>query len=237
MPNASPHLYIVRKIHEIKTYLQAIELVVSGLKTELDLTRSLLYRTWLKHQNNCKIAASKDTMPASIEFLTKKVDSQNMVLTVQESQGSNYEKICIQIKELGFVSGNKVRDPSPKVNTSQVAYEHIVKFLGDLPYESFYIMLLDSSNQLIKTVCVSEGGISGTLVDLKKIYKIALDNYTTSMILSHNHPSGNLQPSGRDGVLTKRIIEAGKLLDIIVIDHLIIGRDSYYSFADEGLMG
>jgi DNA repair protein RadC len=97
-------------------------------------------------------------------------------------------------------------------------------------------MLLDNSTQLIKTVRINEGGISGTLVDLKKVYKIALDNYTSSLILAHNHPSANLQPSYQDKKLTKKIINAGKLLDINVLDHLIIGWDNYFSFADEGMI-
>jgi DNA repair protein RadC len=75
------------------------------------------------------------------------------------------------------------------------------------------------------------------MVDPKKLFKTALDNYSASLILSHNHPSGNLNPSEGDTKLTKKIIGGGKLLDIAVIDHLIIGMDGYFSFADEGLMG
>jgi len=228
----------VGKSHEIQTYLKDIEILVHNLKTELDLTRNLLYRVWLKQpKNNCKIADDKENLPIDIEFITNKISDKNMVLTVQDSSGSNYEKITTQIKELGFNSGYKAREPKLKLNTSRVAYEHILTFLGDQPYESFYLILLDNNNQLIKTVKVSEGGITGTLVDLKKIYKIALDNYTSAMLLTHNHPSGNLQPSSSDEILTKKIIAAGKLLDITVIDHLIIGHNEYFSFADEGIMG
>jgi DNA repair protein RadC len=95
---------------------------------------------------------------------------------------------------------------------------------------------LDASKKVVKTVCVSEGGISGTMVDPKRIFKIALDSYCSGIIISHNHPSGNLTPSTGDTKLTKKIIDGGKLLDITVIDHLIIGMDDYFSFADEGLM-
>lgn len=217
----------MKKVHEIQSYFKEVEQLVYTLKTELDLTRELLYRTRLQQQPNSKVVVCQET---------KKVDYQSTVLTVQDSMECNYKRITTQLQELGLGSGHKVRTQSRKFNTSRIAYNHIVSFLGNLPYESFYLMLLDNSNQLIKTVCVSEGGISGTLVDLKRVYKIALDNYTTGLILAHNHPSGNLQPSNQDQVLTKKIIEAGKLLEIKVLDHLIIGWNGYFSFTDEGII-
>ena len=236
MQNAASELYIVKKLHEIQSYLNSVEQLAYNLKTELDLTRHLLYRSWLIQQHNCKIASPKEIMPDGIEFQTKKVGSQNLVLTVQDSMESNYKKIANQLKELGLGSQYKARTQTQKYNTSRLAYDHIVTILGNLPYEAFYLMLLDNSTQLIKTVRISEGGISGTLVDLKKVYKIALDNYTSNLILAHNHPSGNLQPSYQDKELTKKISDAGKLLDINVLDHLVIGWDNYFSFADEGMI-
>jgi DNA repair protein RadC len=89
---------------------------------------------------------------------------------------------------------------------------------------------------VIRKCSISEGGISGTVVDPKKIFKIALDNHASSIILGHNHPSGNLQPSDADHKITKKIKEAGMMLDVAVLDHLIIGDDRYYSFADEGVL-
>ena len=237
MLNASPELYIVRKIHEIKTYLQAIEHVVSGLKTELDLTRELLFRTWLRHQDGLEIERNNLTVPNEAQFITKKDLDGSTVLMVQNSISSNYDRLSNQLQEMGFNIGRKRQIQIIKLNNSQAAYKHIKPFLSDLPYESFYIILLNASNQLIKTVCISEGGISGTVLDPKKLFKIALDNYATGLFLAHNHPSGNLNPSTDDTKLTKKIIEGGKLLDITVIDHLIIGNDEYFSFADEGIMG
>lgn len=226
----------MRKSQEIQDYLESVEQLAYNLKKELDLTRQLLYRCWLAHQENCKIVSPKIIIPDGIEFQTKKVGNQNWVLTVKDTAECKYRKIATQLQELGLGSRYKVRTPSQKFNTSRIAYEHIVTFLGNLQYETFYIILLDNSTQLIKTARISEGGISGTLVDLKKVYKIALDNYTSSLILAHNHPSGNLQPSSQDKVLTEKIIEAGKILDIKVLDHLIIGWDNYFSFADEGIL-
>lgn len=220
------------KFHDVKSYFLDIEHIVLNLKTELDLTRNLLYRTWLKQQQDCKMMDEGTVIPDDIEFISKK-----SVLLVQESSGSNYEKIVTQLHLLGFHIVHERQEMKVKLNTPMTVYNHIKPYLLNQPYESFYIILLNSSNRLIKTVRVSEGGISGTVVDLKRIFKIALDHYATGIILSHNHPSGNLRPSSSDEVLTKRIIEAGELLDIKIIDHLIIGGDGYYSFSDDGIMG
>jgi len=89
---------------------------------------------------------------------------------------------------------------------------------------------------VIEKCNISEGGISGTVVDPKKIYKIALDKHASSIILGHNHPSGNVQPSEADQKITKKIKDAGFMLDVAVLDHIIIGDDKYYSFADEGTL-
>jgi len=237
LPNASPELYTVRKIHEIKTYLQAIEHVVSDLKTELDLTRELLFRVWLSHQGGLVIESNDVTVPNEATFSSKQDLDGNTVLMVQNSIRSDYDKICNQLQELGFHARIKEPDQTIRLNNSKEVYKHIKPFLKDLPYEYFYLTMVNASNQLIKTVCISEGGISGTVLYPKKLFKIALDNYATGLILAHNHPSGNLNPSAGDTKLTKKIIEGGKLLDINVIDHLIIGRDSYFSFADEGFDG
>ena len=177
------------------------------------------------------------TVPNEAQFTVKLDDHGNSMLFVQNSIQSNYDKITRQLKDLGFHTRKREQKQPPiQFTTSRVVYEHVLPLFVDSPYESFYIMLLDNSNQLIKTVHVNEGGISGTLVDPKKIFKIALDNYTSGMIISHNHPSGNIQPSESDKRLTKKIIEGGQLLDINVIDHLILGRDGYFSFSDDGIM-
>ena len=121
-----------------------------------------------------------------------------------------------------------------KISKSTDAFEIFRSLIGDLPYEEFWILMLSKANKVIKKVRISEGGVSGTVVDPKKIYKIALDHHASSLILGHNHPSGNIHPSEADQKITKKIKECGILLDIAVLDHLIIGDDRYYSFADEG---
>lgn len=121
-----------------------------------------------------------------------------------------------------------------KISKSSDAFEIFKSLIGDLPHEEFWILLLNKANRIIKKVRISEGGISGTIVDPKKIFQICLVQHTISIVLGHNHPSGNIQPSEADIKITKKIKDCGILLDIAVLDHIIVGDDRYYSFADEG---
>jgi len=121
-----------------------------------------------------------------------------------------------------------------KISRSTDAFEIFKSLMGDLPHEEFWLLLLNKANRVIKKVRTSEGGISGTVVDPKKVFKTCLDYSATSIILGHNHPSGNIQPSEADQKITKKLRDCGLLLDIAVLDHIIIGDDKFYSFADEG---
>jgi len=123
-----------------------------------------------------------------------------------------------------------------KITSSKEAYEIFRGVMGNRPYEEFWIILLNKANCILRQSCISEGGISGTVVDPKKIFKIALDHRATSIILGHNHPSGEVKPSEADARITKKIREAGSLLDVAVLDHLILGEDRFYSFADDGAL-
>ena len=123
-----------------------------------------------------------------------------------------------------------------KITSSKDIFDVFCPQFMDLPHEEFHLLLLNRSNMVIRKEFVSRGGISGTVVDPKIIFKIALEHLASSIILCHNHPSGNLKPSAEDISLTKKIKEAGMLLEIPILDHLIISDTSYYSFADEGMM-
>ena len=124
----------------------------------------------------------------------------------------------------------------PKITSSQTAYQQIADVLEDLPHEEFWVLLLNRANQLIEKRNVSKGGVSGTVADAKLIFKPAIEKLASSVIICHNHPSGNLKASQADLKLTRKIVEAGKSLDIAVLDHLIVGNQAYLSLADEGLM-
>lgn len=123
-----------------------------------------------------------------------------------------------------------------KIRSSRDAFEIFRNTMGDKPYEEFWILLLNRANKIIRKHPISEGGISGTVVDPKKIFKISLDHHASAIILGHNHPSGLLTPSEADIHITRKLVEAGKLLEIGVLDHLIVSDSGFYSFADEGRM-
>jgi len=124
----------------------------------------------------------------------------------------------------------------PLVRSSRDSYHAISTILADLPHEEFWILMLNRANRIISRERVSMGGVTGTVVDARIVFKRALDMLACSIVLCHNHPSGNLSPSQADIDLTKKMKAAGKTLDIQVVDHLIISDEGYYSFADEGLL-
>lgn len=127
-------------------------------------------------------------------------------------------------------------DKRPKVNSSKDAYNSISPLLSDLQHEEFWVIYLNRNNEILKQENISKGGVSGTIADSKIIFKSAIESLASAMILCHNHPSGNLKPSNADIQLTKKLQEAGIMLDIPVLDHLIIGEKDYFSFSDEHLM-
>lgn len=122
------------------------------------------------------------------------------------------------------------------ITGSQSVYQVLRRHLVDLNHEEFWILLLSRSCKIIAKELISKGGLSGTVADPKIIFSIALQHQASSIILAHNHPSGNLKPSQQDIDLTRKIHQAGKVLDIGVLDHLIITDGGFYSFADEGLL-
>lgn len=138
--------------------------------------------------------------------------------------------------ELGRRRKESEPDEKPKVVTSSDVAHIFRPLLSDLPHEEFWFLMLNRNNLVIDKAMVSQGGLSGTIIDVRIILKTALEKLASSIVLCHNHPSGNLTPSEADKEITKKIKEAGKYMDIPVIDHLIIANDAYFSFADEGLI-
>ncbi len=122
------------------------------------------------------------------------------------------------------------------ITGSRDAFDFFQPLLGDLNHEEFWVMVLDRGNKIKDTFKASQGGVTGTVTDVKIIIKAALEKLANSIILCHNHPSGNLQASDADRKITKKISEAAKYMDIQVLDHIIIGQNSYLSFADEGML-
>ena len=128
---------------------------------------------------------------------------------------------------------SEVRE-KPVIKSSRDSFEYIYPEVADLPHEEFYVLYLNKSNRVITHKHISSGGVSGTVADTKIILKNAVELLASSIIAVHNHPSGNTNPSHADIELTRKLKEASKLLDILLLDHLIIGEKKYHSFADNG---
>ena len=123
-----------------------------------------------------------------------------------------------------------------KITSSKIIFEIMQPIIGELPHEEFWVLYLNNANKVITKNQLSKGGMTGTVVDVRIIFKSALESGAVGIILCHNHPSGNLKPSEADIEITKKVKTAGKSLDINVLDHLIITQNGYYSFADEGIL-
>jgi DNA repair protein RadC len=124
----------------------------------------------------------------------------------------------------------------PIVKSSKDIAQYLKALLKDFTYEVFAVLFLNQANKINHFEIVSRGGITGTVADPRIILKRALEEDATSIVLSHNHPSGSLKPSKADEVLTQKIKEAAQYFDIKVIDHIIVSEEGFYSFADEGLL-
>ncbi|WP_073486900.1 MULTISPECIES: DNA repair protein RadC [unclassified Flavobacterium] len=122
-----------------------------------------------------------------------------------------------------------------KIISSKNTFEIMQPIIGELSHEEFWVLFLNNSNKVISKSQLSKGGITGTIVDIRLVFKLALENGATGLILCHNHPSGNLNPSDADKQITKKIKTAGEILDVKILDHLIITETKYYSFVDEGI--
>jgi len=124
----------------------------------------------------------------------------------------------------------------PQIKCSKNVADIFIPLLSDLTHEEFWILFLNRSNKVIARMKLSQGGISGTVTDVRMVMKKAIEYLASGIIVCHNHPSGNLNPSESDTRITQKIKEAGSLMDIQLLDHLIISDKDYYSFADNGLL-
>ncbi|EDM34054.1 DNA repair protein [Pedobacter sp. BAL39] len=138
--------------------------------------------------------------------------------------------------ELGRRRKNTEAKAVVQIRSSADSYQQLLPVFSDLTHEEFWILLLNRANHVIGNFQISKGGLSGTVADPKVIFKTALEHNAAAIILSHNHPSGNCKPSADDLSITKKIVAAGKVLDLPVIDHLIVTNKMCFSFTDEGLI-
>ena len=137
--------------------------------------------------------------------------------------------------ELGSrASSDALKVEKVQIRNSSIAYDYMRPYLDGLDHEEFWMLLLKQNAQPIRPVRIGQGGLTATAVDVRVLLREAITANAPSIMVFHNHPSGNLSPSQQDIVLTEKICEAAKILDIRVLDHIIIGIEQYYSFNDEG---
>ncbi|KPH14174.1 DNA repair protein RadC [Chryseobacterium sp. ERMR1:04] len=138
--------------------------------------------------------------------------------------------------EIGKRRASQEIPEKPVISNSNDAYQILKNQLSDLRTEEFWAVFLNQSNKVLHTSQLTQGGINQSIVDVRILFKIALDHFSTGIIIAHNHPSGNLKPSKEDIDITQKIKEGGALLNIQLLDHLIVTQNSYLSFSDEGLL-
>lgn len=138
--------------------------------------------------------------------------------------------------ELGRRRGSEEEVELKKISSSKSVFDIMQPIIGELIHEEFWVLYLNNSNKVIYKSQLSKGGITGTVVDIRIVFKTAFEQNAVNIILCHNHPSGILQASDADKQITRKLKDAGKMLDINVLDHVIVTSSGYISFADEGLM-
>jgi DNA repair protein RadC len=158
---------------------------------------------------------------------------------IKHEKKTNVNLFTSSIQEIEIYYRNKVKaSERPKICGSRDAYEHFLSIWS--PHmdrvEEFTVLVLNRANRVLGYARISQGGLSGTVADPKVIFQVALKSNSCSIIIAHNHPSGNTQPSESDIQLTRKLKDAGAVLDLPVLDHLIVSSEGYYSFADEGLL-
>jgi len=137
--------------------------------------------------------------------------------------------------EIGITYTNK--GLGPRIDSSRKVYDLLLPNWLDIDYvESFFVVMINRASKLIGVSKISVGSVGGTVADPKKIFQTALKANASGVILAHNHPSGQRQPSQGDQKITEKCVQAGKFLDLLVMDHIIVTRYGYFSFADEGLL-
>ena len=160
------------------------------------------------------------------------------VLELQKFKGIGEAKAISIITALELGRRRRLEEALelPIITSSKAVFNIMQPIIGELQHEEFWIVYLNNSNKVIYKDQLSKGGLTGTLVDVRLVFKRGIELNATAIILCHNHPSGKLQPSNADKQITSKLIKAGETLDIKVLDHLIVTENAYFSFADENLL-
>ncbi len=226
-----------KKIKEIRVVDRPRELMSLRGKENLRLEEILALLIGSGSYNRSAIDLSKDIL-ASIDFDLAKLGRLNQ-FDLMKFKGIGLAKASVLVaalelgrRRLAYAS----RQAITKITCSKEAFSVLQAQLADLPHEEFWFLHLNRGSRLLKMERLSMGGVSGMSVDVRLVIKSALDHRSSSLILAHNHPSGNLQPSQSDRNITFKIRDAAQLFDIQIADHIIVGHETYFSFADEGIL-
>ncbi|HLS29380.1 MAG TPA: DNA repair protein RadC [Flavobacteriaceae bacterium] len=186
---------------------------------------------------------NKSAVELSREILSRSENKLNELGKVSVNQLMKFKGIgtakavtIVAALELGRRRRGEEALIRKKITSSKSVFEVMQPILGDLNHEEFWVIYLNNSNKILLKEQSTKGGMTGTLVDPRKIFSRALEIGATCLILTHNHPSGTLKPSQADKTLTKKLKVGGSYLDIKVLDHLIVTQNAYFSFADEGIL-
>lgn len=164
--------------------------------------------------------------------------AQQDIRTLKQFKGIGEAKAIIIIAALELGKRRRFEEAKaiPRVSSSKSVFEIMQPLIGDLKHEEFWMLMLNNDQRIIGKSQLSSGGLTSTIVDVRILFKRALEAMATSIILVHNHPSGQLKPSASDKEITHKIKEAGKVLDIKLLDHIIVTQHDYLSFADENII-
>ncbi len=188
------------------------------------------------HKNKSALDLAKELLSNSKNNLNEFSKISYHELCKIKGIGSAKALTIIALIEFSKRKNNEEGIKKTKVRASKEIYYLLKEKFENLQHEEFYVIYLSRANEIISLNQLSKGGVAGTVVDTRLIFKHGVSCLASGLILAHNHPSGNLTPSEEDLKLTKKIKEVGQLMDIQVLDHLIFGQESYLSFADEGLI-
>jgi len=255
--------FVLRQLHLIRSFFvncinnlnqKAMEeyrkLSIKTWKVE-DRPREKLLERGINSLSDAELIAiligSGNTDETAVEVSRRILDSVNHNLHELGKLGVDELKIfkgigeakaisIIAAMELGRRKNQSVALKHEKITCSSDAANYLRPQIGDLGYEEFWVLFLNRQNKILYKQKLSSGGITGTVIDVRLIMRSALSKQATSLIVGHNHPSGNLDPSDADRKVTKQIKEAGVTMEITLLDHLIITQTGYFSFADEGIL-
>jgi DNA repair protein RadC len=214
-----PREKLITKSHRVLSNAELLAIIIgsgSNDQTAVELSKTILNSV----SNNLA------------ELATMNISELMKFKGIGEAKASN----IVAVMELGRRRRLAGEQKNNRIISSRDAFEIILPKIGDLKHEELWIITLKHGNNMHKTLCVSEGGVGNTIADPKKIFRLALENNAAGILICHNHPSGNPKPSNADIRLTAKCVEAGKSINMPVMDHIIVANDAYFSFSDQGML-